>query len=831
MNNQEREEQVSQTNGKSPLFGSVIGVLLVIVLLLGVSITTVDVAKQFWENRKENLEDVQFDKLLESGYGLYLSVAELRNNSNSVSPDEVYLPKLKQIREEYKKRQEELINKEENNKGNLNDQTQNDQNQNNDQMNEDNEDFNYLEENDPRVVGDEVPDENTGNHSETYVEIKFNYDEENYLSNEISEYEFHQSEINGFNSTIYHYRSRLYNSYSLDYAIIDRSNNRYGEIKGNKNYLTYLLESTTTDTAIEEKLKDTYAGYLVVEYDSEGIATIQKSYGIDVDKVSEILKDINTNMLENDYSYLYRDKTYLDIKPEDVFFVEPTNVAMVYAIDKNYQGFFDYSYDFFIDYNETLMQGMFILFATAIGAIILFGIILFCIRPLRIGDGILSRISLELDILFIIVIVFGTVAMAYITSYYTSGVMEDYLVKINFAPFYARLFSNIAVYGGWFLYLGSIYIALIAFLQLFRKGLKRYLVENVLIIRFFTALNRRIGRMVKAFLRVKSTDEVNKTVIKYVVVNFFIILIMCFIWFFGIPVLILYSIILYYFMKKYLTDLKEKHDYLLHVTHQMAEGNLEVPIEKNLGVLQPLGDELGKIQHGFKRAVDEEVKSQNMRTELITNVSHDLKTPLTAIITYVNLLKDENLTKEQQMEYIDTLDRKSLRLKQLIEDLFEVSKINSNNITLNLVEVDLAELVKQVHLELSDRFEEAGIDLRTQIPDGKVILTLDSQKTYRIFENLFVNVIKYAMPGTRAYLTMQLEEATVEITLKNISENELNLTPEEISDRFVRGDKSRNTEGSGLGLAIVKSFVEIQGGTFMIVMDGDLFKVIIRFAR
>jgi len=387
------------------------------------------------------------------------------------------------------------------------------------------------------------------------------------------------------------------------------------------------------------------------------------------------------------------------------------------------------------------------------------------------------------------------------------------------------------MYGGWFLYLGSIYLVLISVLQLFRKGLKRYLIENVLFIRFFAYINRRIGRLVKSILSVNLSDGVNKTVLKYVIINFLVILIMCSIWFFGIPVLVLYSIVLYYFVKKYLTDLKDKHDYLLYVTHQMAEGNLEVPIEKDLGVLKPLGDELSKIQHGFKRAVDEEVKSQNMRTELITNVSHDLKTPLTAIITYVNLLKEDNLTKEQQKEYIDTLDRKSLRLKQLIEDLFEVSKINSNNITLNPVEVDLVELIKQVQLELSDRFEEAGIEVRTQFTEEKVILMLDSQRTYRIFENLFVNVIKYALPGTRAYLTVQLQDASAQITLKNISATELNLTPEEISERFIRGDKSRNTDGSGLGLAIVKSFVEIQGGLFQIVMDGDLFKVIIRFTR
>nr|WP_295683287.1 histidine kinase dimerization/phospho-acceptor domain-containing protein [uncultured Lachnoclostridium sp.] len=824
-NNLERDELISQTNGKSPLFGSVIGILLVIVLLLGVSIISVDVAKQLWENRKEEMEDIRFDDLLESSYGLYLSVIEQRNNTYSVDPTEVYIPKLKQIREEYKK-QEELkqnTNKEESNKNqdseNKQDSSNNEKNNNGEVQNPlDEADNSYVPEDDYTNLEDDI-----GNPIEDYPE-----DDYYILDNEVSEYEFHGHEIDSFNENIYSYRNRMHYSRSLDYAIIDRTNNRYGEMSGNEEYLTYLLESTTLDTAMEERLKNTYAGYLVVEYDKDGVASIQKSYGIDVEKVSGILKGIK---LENNFSYLYRDKTYLDIKPEDISFVEPTNVAMVYAIDKSYQALFDYSYNFFVDYNETQMQGLVILFTVAIGVVILFGIILFCIRPLGIGNGLLSRIPLELDILFITGIVFATIGIAYISTFYPSGAIEDYLMDINFAPFYARMFSNLAVYGGWFLYLSSIYVVLISLLQLFRKGLKRYLLENVLFIRFFAFVNRGIGRIVKSILTVKSGDEVNKTVLKYVIVNFLVILIMCSVWFFGIPVLILYSIILYYFMKKYLTDLKEKHDYLLHVTHQMAQGNLEVPIEQDLGVLKPLGDELCKIQHGFKRAVDEEVKSQNMRTELITNVSHDLKTPLTAIITYVNLLKEDNLTKEQQMEYIDTLDRKSLRLKQLIEDLFEVSKINSNNITLNPVEVDLAELIKQVQLELSDRFEESGIDVRAQYPEEKVILMLDSQKTYRIFENLFVNVIKYAMPGTRAYLTVQLEEASVEITLKNISATELNLTPEEISERFIRGDKARNTEGSGLGLAIVKSFVEIQGGVFQIIMDGDLFKVSIRFSR
>lgn len=218
-----------------------------------------------------------------------------------------------------------------------------------------------------------------------------------------------------------------------------------------------------------------------------------------------------------------------------------------------------------------------------------------------------------------------------------------------------------------------------------------------------------------------------------------------------------------------------------------------------------------------------------MKTELITNVSHDLKTPLTAIITYVNLLKDEKDEKKQK-DYIDILERKSMRLKVLIEDLFEISKASSQNVNLNLMNVDIVNLFKQVKFELEDKFEEKGLEFRTTFPEEKVILRLDSQKTYRIFENLLNNIVKYALPGTRVYVEIEKTEKDVFIRLKNISATELTFNPEEITERFVRGDESRNTEGSGLGLAIVKSFVGLQGGSFHIETEADLFKAEIRWA-
>ena len=220
-----------------------------------------------------------------------------------------------------------------------------------------------------------------------------------------------------------------------------------------------------------------------------------------------------------------------------------------------------------------------------------------------------------------------------------------------------------------------------------------------------------------------------------------------------------------------------------------------------------------------------------MKAELITNVSHDLKTPLTAIITYVNLLKDPGLTEEQRREYLDTLERKSLRLKVLIEDLFEVSKANSGNITLNLMAVDIVNLIRQVHFEMKDKLDEAGLDVRMSLPDEKIILSLDSQKTYRIYENLLGNVAKYALRGTRVYVNGFEINDTVVITIKNISAKELTVDASELSERFVRGDIARNTEGSGLGLAIAKSFTELQGGVLELEVDGDLFKATTVFPR
>ncbi|EQG75153.1 his Kinase A domain protein [Clostridioides difficile DA00165] len=220
-----------------------------------------------------------------------------------------------------------------------------------------------------------------------------------------------------------------------------------------------------------------------------------------------------------------------------------------------------------------------------------------------------------------------------------------------------------------------------------------------------------------------------------------------------------------------------------------------------------------------------------MKTELISNVSHDLKTPLTSIITYIDLLKDESITDENRKLYIDTLDRKSQRLQHLIEDLFEVSKANSGDVYLNIVNVDIVSLMKQILLELDDKLADSSLIVKNNFSNEKIILPLDSQRTFRVFENLIINISKYAMPNSRVYIDILETDNKVNIMLKNMSASEIDFSVDDIMERFVRGDKSRNTEGSGLGLAIAKSFIELQGGKMNISVDGDLFKVTITFNK
>ncbi len=240
---------------------------------------------------------------------------------------------------------------------------------------------------------------------------------------------------------------------------------------------------------------------------------------------------------------------------------------------------------------------------------------------------------------------------------------------------------------------------------------------------------------------------------------------------------------------------------------------------------------INDISNGFDNAIKEKIKSERLKTELITNVSHDIKTPLTSIINYVDLLKRENIKNDKAKEYIEILENKALRLKRLTEDLVEASKASSGNVKLKLEKIGITELLKQTTAEFEEKFQERKLEIITDFPKEEIYIRADSRYMYRIIENAFSNISKYALENSRVYIDVRTNENKVNVAIKNISSDKLNISEEELMQRFVRGDKSRTTDGSGLGLSIAKSLTELQTGKFNIRIDGDLFKFEIEFDK
>lgn len=264
---------------------------------------------------------------------------------------------------------------------------------------------------------------------------------------------------------------------------------------------------------------------------------------------------------------------------------------------------------------------------------------------------------------------------------------------------------------------------------------------------------------------------------------------------------------------------------------RIREGEVDYKLETESlhGANKEMADAVNNIGEGIRKAVKTSMKDEQMKTDLITNVSHDIKTPLTSIISYVDLLKRLKIEEEPAKSYIAILDNKSQRLKQLTDDLVEASKISSGNIELQKEQLNLIELLNQSIGEFSEKFEEKRLQVIIEGKEVSAYIFADSRRMWRVIENLFNNICKYALVGTRVYLELWVENGRVKLSMKNISERQMNIRADELTERFIRGDESRTTEGSGLGLSIAKSLIEVQGGNFIIYLDGDLFKVEIDF--
>lgn len=535
------------------------------------------------------------------------------------------------------------------------------------------------------------------------------------------------------------------------------------------------------------------------------------------------------------------DETSLESKQESFGNWKPKNFKAVFVVNENssFVWYYDVNDSYIGSYFDMYMEtGAWVLVLIAAILVAVAALILPFFKQLETGWEKLFSIPAEIIAILALLAIGGIVLMMEAMSCSTMMNIQTYIEWNGDIKFLGTVLSAQFCYGsllvvnflGWAVVFFMEYIVAAAFRQ-FLCGPVYYLKNRFLVVRFGKWCWNVCKKIYQNVTAIDITDNLTKSILKIVGVNLIILIVLCCMWVFGLPGLILYSIGLYILLQKQGTKIKEQYQTVLNGLKQMAEGNLKVEIEEELGLFIPMGKELSRVQEGFSKAVAEEAKSQNMKTELITNVSHDLKTPLTAIITYVDLLKQEGITDEARASYIATLDQKSQRLKVLIEDLFEVSKANSGNIKMNYMEVDIVSLMKQVRSEMEQQIAESTLNFRWNLPDEKVVLQLDGQRTYRVFENLINNILKYSMPYSRVYIDILPTESEVQILFRNMSAAELNFDVNRLTDRFVRGDASRNTEGSGLGLAIAKSFVELQKGSFQIEVDGDLFKVKIAWKR
>jgi len=631
-----------------------------------------------------------------------------------------------------------------------------------------------------------------------------------YLNFDTDNQEFIDRETEDFEETLQYYLDKLNKQSDFCYQA---TNTQTQQTISNTNDQ---LDQLKTDKNLQNK----YQWYYQIQFDSEGRHEINFS---SYDNPSHLY-----DLLEG---YAWVNETFSGEKTDEfiaeISYESPKNIIITYAVPQQ------------LPIESTILMnqsnphlGLNLYALPYVFGFVLLTMIITLLIPYRYLEKVpflsfIANIKFEiLAVIWTIITFFSTYFIGTLIVSTGNGLLKLFFKQLGIEKVAPILIPTVNLLY-WFIYFALFMILAFLIKYLFKKGIQKYLIENTLIAWIVHVFYQLLYKVVNFDLN----DNVNKTVIKIVFLNFIVISIISAFFVFGIFFAFLYSFIIFIILKKKFDEIQQDYEVLLHATKQLSNGDFDVRINEDVGIFNPLKNEFSHIKEGFEKAVQEEVKSQKMKTELISNVSHDLKTPLTSIITYIDLLKNEQLTSEQRQRYLDILERNSLRLKNLIDDLFEVSKVNSGNVKLDLVEVNIVSLIKQAQFECADKLEEKHLDIRINCSQDKIICLLDSAKTYRIFENLFINISKYALAQTRVYLDIVDNENDVTIIFKNISEDEMKFNENEIIERFVQGDKSRNTSGSGLGLAIVKSFTELQGGTFKVEIDGDLFKSIVVFKK
>ncbi|MFR7788877.1 MAG: sensor histidine kinase [Angelakisella sp.] len=394
-----------------------------------------------------------------------------------------------------------------------------------------------------------------------------------------------------------------------------------------------------------------------------------------------------------------------------------------------------------------------------------------------------------------------------------------FMLPIGFFVGYFNYSSSIAVALWGAAVLNCVFLFLITFVTRCKAG--TVLKNNVIwyAIRLLWRILKAIGRWIGHLVR--SIPVIWRTALVIAAICLFILIIGSHNSMLSLPMVLLYLLLMMFALYVAIGFAT-----LQRGSKALAEGDYSKPVDTRFlrGDLKRCGENLNKVQQGVQRAVDERLRSERMKTELITNVSHDIKTPLTSIVNYVDLLKKEDIDNPKAQEYLEVLDRQSKRLKKLTEDLVEASKASSGVIPVDCQPTNVNVLLSQLEGEYEERLQKAELTMIVHPAAGDPVVLADGKLLSRVMDNLMNNIGKYAMPGTRVYAAAAADEKESTISIKNVSRNELNVSADELMERFVRGDSSRHTEGSGLGLSIAKSLVELQGGRFELSIDGDLFR-------
>ncbi len=587
----------------------------------------------------------------------------------------------------------------------------------------------------------------------------------------------------------------------------DTTNYSNDYFKGIENYIKYIIVDNKTNIMFTNIRSTNY---------TEEIAKIKNNptYWEYVDSnIDTNIEYINKDNIKYNYTYYYSNKEVNKIDENGE--LEKRNLK-----DFNIYTYYDETaaneaidlqggreiWNFLIE-NKTLP-----IYALGISAILLIAIVFYLIYAIGHRDGkeeitlnSLDKMSYEL-----ITIICGMISLSFLAIS---------IVALNMLNYITILFAFIS-------YILAYIVASIWVVTTIKRIKAKEFLRSFTTYKIIRWIYHKFKNL-RATFRNKTPET--KKIFWYYIVFIAISIILASLFYTGLAILLLIAFWIYsYFrIRKYVNKQAKIEEALKNI----YEGKTDIYLDESEleGILKRMAIYINDIAGGFSNAIKESLKSERLKTELITNVSHDIKTPLTSIINYVDLIKKEDIQNEKIKEYVDILDKKSQRLKKLTEDLVEASKASSGNIKLNLEEIRVKELINQTIGEFKDKFENRNLIIETNMPEDDVKITADNRYMYRIIENLFSNITKYAQDGTRVYIDVKKKNKNIEISIKNISKDRLNISADELMQRFVRGDKSRYTEGSGLGLSIAKSLTELQKGTFNITIDGDLFKVEMRF--